>query len=108
MPRLFVLIAGLTYRYLFVLTGEAARMKAALAARNWSPRSAARAGAAGRVAGALFLRAHARGERVHLAMVARGYSGTMPAAEPLPLARADVLFLALVVGTILCVRMLAG
>ncbi len=107
-PRLFVMIAGLTYRYLFVLTGEATRMKAALAARNWRPRSAAHAGAAGRVAGALFLRAHARGERVHLAMVARGYSGTMPAAEPVRLVRADVLFLTLVLGTILCVRVLAG
>jgi cobalt/nickel transport system permease protein len=107
-PRLFVLIAGLTYRYLFVLMGEAARMKAALAARNWRPRSAAHAGAAGRVAGALFLRAHARGERVHLAMVARGYSGTMPAPAAMPLARPDVLFLALVLGTIVAARLLAG
>ena len=107
-PRLFVLIAGLTYRYLFVLTGEAARMKAALAARNWRPRSAAHAGAAGRVAGSLFLRAHARGERVHLAMLARGYDGTMPVPAPVPLARADLLFLALVPGTIVAVRLLAG
>jgi cobalt/nickel transport system permease protein len=106
-PRLFVLIAGLTYRYLFVLTGEAARMKAALAARNWRPRSAAHAGAAGRVAGALFLRAHARGERVHLAMLARGYDGTMPAPARAQLARADLLFLALVPGTIVAVRLAA-
>ena len=29
-------------------------------------------------AGALFIRSYERGERVHLAMVSRGYTGTMP------------------------------
>jgi cobalt/nickel transport system permease protein len=28
--------------------------------------------------GALFIRSYERGERVHLAMLARGYDGTMP------------------------------
>ena len=29
-------------------------------------------------AGALFIRAYERGERIHLAMLSRGYQGTMP------------------------------
>jgi cobalt/nickel transport system permease protein len=35
----------------------------------------------GHAAGALFVRCYERGERVHLAMLARGYTGTMPARE---------------------------
>ena len=31
-----------------------------------------------RSAGALFIRSYERGERVHLAMLSRGYTGTMP------------------------------
>ena len=46
------------------------------------PRSALGAGAAGRVATALFLRTYGRGERVYLAMLARGYSGTVPRIAP--------------------------
>ena len=33
---------------------------------------------AGRSAGALFIRSYERGERVHLAMLARGYTGAAP------------------------------
>ena len=89
-PRLFVLIAGLMHRYVFVLAAEARAMRAALAARCWQPRSVAHAGAAGRVAGALFVRGHARGERVHRAMLARGFDGSVPRRAALSLGRADV------------------
>ena len=75
-PRLFVLIAGFVYRYLFVVVDEVQRMRAALAARGYRPRSALHAAAVGRVATALFLRTHARGERVYLAMLSRGYDGS--------------------------------
>ena len=107
-PRLFVMIAGLTYRYLFVLTGEATRMKAALAARNWRPRSAAHAGAAGRVAG----RSSCARTRAGSACTWPWWPAATPARCRRPsrvrLVRADVLFLTLVLGTILCVRVLAG
>lgn len=103
-PRLLVLIAGLMHRYLFVLAGELLRMRASARARCYRPRSALRAGALGRITGAFLLRAHARGERVHRAMLARGYTGTMPHDEPLRLARADVAFVACVAGPLLALR----
>ena len=108
MPRVLVLIAGMMYRYLFVILGEAERTRAALAARAYRPRNAVHAGALGRVAGTLFLRSYGRGERVHLAMLARGYDGHMPRAAPLALGRADVAFVALVLLALVPLRLLAG
>ena len=94
MPRLLVLIAAFTYRYLFVILDEVQRMRAALASRAYRPRHALHAGPIGRAATALFLRTYARGERVYLAMLARGYDGTMARLDPLRFARADAAFLA--------------
>ena len=61
-------------------------MRAALAARGYRPRHALQAAAIGRVATALFLRTYERGERVHLAMLARGYAGAMPRLDALAFA----------------------
>jgi len=107
-PRVLVLVALLGYRYLFVLGAEAGRMRLALAARNHRPRSALRAAPVGRLVAALFLRAVARGERVHLAMLARGFDGSFPAGAPLVLRRPDVLFVAVVAVVLLPARLLAA
>jgi cobalt/nickel transport system permease protein len=103
-PRLLVLIAAFMYRYLFVIVEETARMRAALAARAYRPRSALHAAALGRMATAMFLRTYARGERVYRAMLARGYSGAMPQLSPLVLRRADVLFVAVVLASLVALR----
>jgi cobalt/nickel transport system permease protein len=103
-PRAFTLIAAFSYRYLFVVAEEASRMRAALSARGYRPRTALGAAATGRLAAALFLRSHGRGERVYLAMVARGYTGAMPEAEPLAFRRADALFLAGLAASLVALR----
>jgi cobalt/nickel transport system permease protein len=103
-PRALTLIAAFTYRYLFVIAEETGRMRAALAARGYRPRSALGASALGRLISALFLRTHARGERVYLAMASRGFTGAMPQLEPLALRRADIAFLALVTGALVALR----
>jgi cobalt/nickel transport system permease protein len=108
MPRLLVLIAGVMYRYLFVLVAETGRMRAALVSRGYRPRHALHASAMGRVATAMFLRTYSRGERVHLAMLARGYRGAVPHLAPLSLGRADVAFLAAVCLAIVPLRVLGG
>jgi cobalt/nickel transport system permease protein len=107
-PRTLTLIAGVMYRYLFVLAGEVRRMRWALASRGYRPRHALAAGATGRLAGAMFLRSVARGERVHLAMMARGYAGTMPRADARSLGRADVLALAVLVVALVGCRVAAA
>ncbi len=107
-PRLFVLIAAFMYRYLFVIVEEVGRMRAALAARAYRPRTALHAAALGRVATAMFLRTYARGERVYHAMLARGYRGHMPQLAPLALRRADALFVALVLVALVPLRVAAA
>jgi cobalt/nickel transport system permease protein len=105
-PRLLVLIAGFVYRYLHVVVDEVQRMRAALTARGYQPRTALGAGAVGRVATALFLRTHARGERVYLAMLSRGYRGSVPALDTLRFGATDAVFVGAVALTLLPLRLL--
>jgi cobalt/nickel transport system permease protein len=107
-PRLFTLIAAFMYRYLFVIVEEVGRMRTALAARAYRPRHVLHAGPIGRAVTALFLRTYGRGERVHLAMVARGYRGVMPELVPLRLRAADAAFVAASAGTLVALRIAAG
>lgn len=106
-PRLLTLIAAFMYRYLFVIGGEARRMRVALAARGYRPRHALQAAAIGRVATALFLRTFERGERVYVAMLARGYSGATPRLRELALGRADIVFVAALAALLLPLRVIA-
>ncbi|MBE2315834.1 energy-coupling factor transporter transmembrane protein EcfT [Solirubrobacter sp. CPCC 204708] len=105
-PRVLILIAAFMYRYLFVIVGEVRRMRAALLARGYAPRHALQAAALGRVATSLFLRSYERGERVHLAMLARGFEQRMPRLGALAFTRADALFACALVP-LLAVRLLA-
>jgi cobalt/nickel transport system permease protein len=107
-PRLMVLIAAFMYRYLFVIVGEVGRMRSALQSRGYRPRHALHAGPMGRVATAMFLRTYGRGERVYLAMLARGYRGAMPQLVPLSLGRADAAFMAAVVLCLVPLRVIGA
>jgi cobalt/nickel transport system permease protein len=107
-PRVLILIAAFMYRYLFVIVEEVGRMRAALAARGYRPRNALHAGALGRVATALFLRTYSRGERVYVAMLARGYNGRMPRLVPLAFGRADAVFVVAVLAALVPLRVVAG
>ena len=62
--------------------GRADARRARCARLPPAPRAAGRR-RSGRVATALFLRTYGRGERVYLAMLARGYRGAMPQLAPL-------------------------
>ena len=107
MPRILVLIASLMYRYLYVIVEDVGRMRAALTARAYRPRHALQAGAIGKVASALFLRTYERGERVHLAMLARGYEGRMPRLAPLELQARDAVVLTTIPALLVALRLLA-
>jgi cobalt/nickel transport system permease protein len=78
MPQLLTQIATFMFRYADVIAGEMRRMRVARAARGFEARDLRDAGVLARSAGALFLRSYERGERVHLAMLSRGYEGRMP------------------------------
>ncbi|GAA3234266.1 cobalt ECF transporter T component CbiQ [Pseudonocardia petroleophila] len=77
-PSLVVTIATLMLRYVDVIAGEARRMRLARISRGHDPRFLWQVGATARGIGALFIRSYERGERVHLAMLSRGWAGEMP------------------------------
>jgi len=77
-PRAFTTVAGFMVRYADVVSGEMTRMSVARQSRGHDPRWLWQARAVAASAGALFVRSYERGERVYLAMVARGYEGAMP------------------------------
>lgn len=78
MPDLMVQIMGFMVRYLDVVTGEMGRMVTAMRSRGCDPRSPRHWPVLARSLGALFIRSYERGERVHLAMLSRGYDGRLP------------------------------
>lgn len=78
MPKVMVSIAGFMVRYLDVVVGEAGRMRIARVSRGDDPRWLWQARATAATGGTLFVRSYERGERVHLAMLARGFDGSMP------------------------------
>lgn len=106
-PPTITTIATLMLRYIEVIIGEARRMRIARISRGHDPRLLWQAGAAARSVGSLFLRSYERGERVHLAMLARGFTGAMPPLTETPVTRREWTLgllpvgvaLALVVGT---------
>lgn len=81
LPALMVSIMSFMVRYLDVVTGELSRMTTAIRSRGGDPRSPRHWPMLGRTLGALFIRSYERGERVHLAMLSRGYTGTLPDLE---------------------------
>lgn len=97
MPAILVAIVMLMYRYLFVLVGEAQRLMRARAARSAAigPKSGGtlvwRAKAAGGMAGSLFIRTLDRSDRIYMAMLARGYDGTLRQQHTIPLERGALL-----------------
>lgn len=80
-PALFTAIATFMIRYLQLVTDEVGRVRVAMTARGYDPRWIAQARPIATSAGALFVRSYERGERVHAAMVSRGFTGEMPALE---------------------------
>ena len=80
-PPLFTAITIFMVRYLELITDELNRMRVAMTARGYDPRWLSQVRPIASSAGALFVRTYERGERVHNAMVARGFTGVMPALE---------------------------
>lgn len=78
LPVLLVQISSFMLRYVNVVNDEMERMRVARASRGFEPSGLKHWKVLGQSAGALFIRSYERGERVHLAMVSRGYQGLMP------------------------------
>lgn len=77
-PRTLTAIAGFALRYVEVVLDEMRALQLARVARGDDPRWLWQVRTVARTAGTLAVRCFERGERVHVAMLARGFDGRMP------------------------------
>jgi cobalt/nickel transport system permease protein len=78
LPKLMVQIAAFMLRYVNVISDEMERMKVARESRGFIATGLKDWKVIAIAASALFIRSYERGERVHLAMLSRGYTGMLP------------------------------
>lgn len=81
MPAVIVEIMGFMIRYLDVVTDQLRRMLIAQRSRGFIARNPRHWPVLGKGLGSLFIRSYERGERVHQAMLARGYAGQLPVID---------------------------
>jgi len=75
LPKAFVAILSMVYRYLFEIGDELSRLRRAAAARGFQMRDLRAVPRMGTMVAALFVRSVVRSEKIHHAMAARGYDG---------------------------------
>jgi len=90
-PRVFVLQLLFLYRYLFVLVDQAIRLVRARALRSFRGRGLG-IRTFGPLIGQLLLRTMDRAQRIHLAMLCRGFSGEIRLGRPLRIGLPEALF----------------
>lgn len=78
LPTILIEILSFMLRYIEVISDDIRRMRIARESRCFQGRHLGHMQAVAASAGALFIRSYERGERVHLAMLSRGYAGAMP------------------------------
>jgi cobalt/nickel transport system permease protein len=94
-PKIFTVLVSFMYRYSFILIDEIYRIKRARDSRCFGGRWFWQSKVVGHMVGTLFLRSFHRGERVYLAMLSRGYQGTMPETAAGRFGLGEILFLAI-------------
>ena len=103
-PKIFTMLAGFTYRYIFVLIDEVIRMKRARDSRLYGGKWLWHAKVIGQMIGTLFLRSYERGERVYVAMVSRGYNGIYPSTLKSRLKSSDIAFASAMITLLAVIR----
>jgi cobalt/nickel transport system permease protein len=90
-PRAFSVQLMMLYRYIFVLTSEAVSMARA---RELRAVGGQRLGIRvyGSLLGHLLMRTWHRAQRIHMAMLSRGFTGEFPLRRPLGIGPADIAF----------------
>ena len=103
-PRVFTVQLLFLHRYLFVLAGEATRLATARRLRSGDHVAPMGLAVYASLLGHLLLRTFDRAQRIHLAMLARGFDGELRLADCWLWQRADTLFLGAWCTFFVCVR----
>ncbi len=101
-PRIFILVLGMAYRYVFHLLTSVTDMYEARRARSAGAPTEVRSGRAfvAASAGALFGKTHALSEEVHMAMVSRGYTGDARSLQAFTVRAVDIAWMFATAATI--------
>lgn len=103
-PQSLNLILAMMHRYTSLLSEEYARMERARECRTVQPLGRARFSVATRQLGSLVLRSWDRAERIHAAMLSRGFDGVWPAPDRRSPTSLDLLFVSFSVAVFLAAR----
>ena len=100
-PKVFVTLIEMIYRYIGVLIDEASSMTTAYKLRSVATKGIAMKDM-GPFVGQLALRSFDRGERVYAAMACRGFGGEFPEHTPVRMKASDI-----IIAAFLCVAFIA-
>lgn len=105
-PNVFITMTTITYRFIFLFINEAYRMALAKESRTVvkEPQMSAIRAFANMIT-TLFIRSYERGERVYLAMISRGYPGTIRSSSKPKFALRDWFFVG--VSLVVCLTVLS-
>jgi len=105
-PNVFITMTAITYRFIFLFINEAYRMALAKESRTVVKEPRMRAiRAFAKMIATLFIRSYERGERVYLAMISRGYSGTVKSSSKMKIGLKDWFFA--VASMVVCLLVLS-
>ncbi len=107
-PSLFIDVISMSWRYLHLISEEGTMMVRAAASRGYRPRWLPQASIVGRLAGSLFVRSYERAERVHGAMLLRGYGPVMPVRRMKALRASQIALAAAALGLLAAARVVLG
>lgn len=101
-PKVFVMMTAVTYRFVFLFVDEACRMVLARESRRVGREHLIQVmRSLANIISTLFIRSYERGERVYMAMLARGYTGDVKSLVEMRFQAIDYLFGIVVIS--LCV-----
>lgn len=107
LPKIFTTIASFMYRYVFIITDEAQRMKRARDSRCFGGKWIWHSKVIGHMIGTLFIRSYERGERVYVSMLSRGFDGDLKGKEGVQRLRpGDYIFLSVLIPIVTVVRLM--
>jgi len=94
LPRVLVLMLSFMYRYVDVMRVQLRSAHRSLVSRAPALSKRRQVLLYGNLAGSMIIRAYDRGERIHAAMLSRGFTGTLPSLEERRIKTTDVVLLA--------------
>jgi len=104
-PRVMILIASFFYRYMFLLVDQIMKIKNARDSRSFKKNPLYQFKIIGYMVGELFIRTYDRAERIYLAMLSRGFNGTIYTLESFKIKGFDLYFLGSLVTIIFLIRL---